>query len=415
MRYFRVYGLILFILIPFISTKSQDIQEDIKYIVFMRAPEREFNQHHPYTINIAGFKEIIKHFDSLPQSQVKPGIGFIFSYLKSNINTVKLDLQRFLAMSKVTNTPVLVKFDGEQWWQNRPDLWNWWDPRLPGYNPDNFKNVEWSGWEPEYALKIAWRNWGRQIRVLPPPNLMSPAYRQACHKAMDELMPVVMNWYKSLPEDKKYLFIGLNVGWESSIGINSYYYPNGNDLLDEPEVDDPKKTHVLEDVLSRGYVQIGYAAVKTVGLRSKGDITEDDLFEVVRRHLEDVSKYAYDFGFPRDKIFSHGVGNRNGEKLYDAAVNDYSCPGWSEYWYADDPSKDKGIVRNLKRSDAPYWAAVEWLLPGPHEKDRWKDAFEKNLYYPKCKFLCVYNWEGIRNSNEVIDAAREVVLEHQFN
>ena len=57
-----------------------------------------------------------------------------------------------------------------------------------------------------------------------------------------------------------------------------------------------------------------------------------------------------------EKIFTHGVGHEFGEKLYDAAVNKYSCPGWSGYWYAADPAKDKGMMRNLKRSDAPHWA-----------------------------------------------------------
>ena len=43
--------------------------------------------------------------------------------------------------------------------------------------------VEESPVAPE-SVKIGWRNWGRQLRVLPMPNLMSPAYRQACHKEM---------------------------------------------------------------------------------------------------------------------------------------------------------------------------------------------------------------------------------------
>lgn len=405
---FAIFGALCSVL----CAQDSNSQDDIKYLAFMRTPEDVFNQHHPETINVAGFNEITRHFADLPNSKVKPGIGFIFSYLKTDIDTVQVDLKRFLSLSLKTNTPVLVKLDGEQWWQNRPDLWNWWDPELPGYDPNNRNNVEWRWWEPEYAIKIAWRNWGRQLRVLPPPNLMSPAYRNACHEAMDQLMPIVLDWYKALPEDKKYLFIGLNLGWESSIGMNAYYYPNGNDLIDVPEIDDVHKPYIHEDVLSRGYVQIGYASVKTAGIRTSGDINESDIVKVSQMHVEDLCKRAYDFGFPRKKIFSHGVGNPKGEKLYDVALNKYSCPGWSTYDRPDMPESNIGINRCLDISDANQWAATEWLLLAPHEKALWKTAFEKTLNYRNCKYLCVFNWELIRKSPEVIEAAREVIKEN---
>jgi hypothetical protein len=405
------YGLLLAGLWA-VSARCPAASADVSYLVFNRAPEQGFDQQHPYTINSAGFREVMRPFEGLPASRIRPGLSFVFSYFKSDIETVKLALERFLAAAEQTDTPVLVKFDGEQWWQNRPDLWNWWDPLMPGYNPDNRHNVEWRWWGPEYALKICWRNWGRRLRVLPRPNLMSPAYRRACHEAMDGLMPVVMDWYQALPDAKKDLFIGLNVGWESAMGINGYYLPNGNDLVDEPPILDPAVGYVHDDVLSRGFVQIGYASVHSAALRSAGDITEDDLVEVARRHLEDLCKYAHDFGFPREKLFSHGVGNQKGEKLYEAALNRYSCPGWSNYYDADDPAANIGINRGIDLSDAPYWAAVEWLLLSPdgtNDQHRWHRAMKKTLDYRNCKLVCVYNWESIRDSREVIEAARQVI------
>ena len=342
------------------------------------------------------------------------GMGKIFSYLRYGKVEVENSLRELLEHSVKTDTPVLIKFDGENWWDGRPDLWNWWDPAAPGYNPGNKNNVEWTGWDPDCALKIAWRNWGRQIRIAPPPNLMSPAYRRACEEGMDGLMPIVMEWWKGLPEDKKHLFIGINVGWESSIGLNAYYYPNGNELLDKPEEDDPPFKPVPKDVLSRGKTQIGYASIRTAGIRTKGDIAEDDLYEVVRRHLEWLSRYVYDFGFPREKIFTHGTGDY-GEKLFDAAVNPYSCPGWSNYRYADDPGASEGMVRGRKLSDARYWATAEWLLQKPREKEIWLEAFERNLSYPDCKWLGVYNWRNIKDSPGVIQAARELVVRHRVD
>jgi hypothetical protein len=381
--------------------------DQLKYLVFNSSPDLSSAEQ-----ACQSFEKINSNFKGIPVANIKIGVSTIFSYFTVEPAVIKQRLQNFLSAASKTNMPVLVKLDGEQWWDNRPDLWNWWDPNKPGYNPDNRNNVEWTGWGNEYAMKIAWRNWGKQLRVLPPPNLMSTIYRRATHQGMSELMPIVMEWYKSLPEDKKYLFIGINVGWETSICYNAYYYPNGNDYLGKPEKDDPQSGGVRTDVLSRGLVQTGYAALTTAKIRTKGDITEDDLYEVCRRHLEDLSKYAYEFGFPRAKIFTHGVGNENGEKLYDAAVNSYSCPGWSGYWYADDPSKDKGMMRNVARTDAPHWAIVEYLLLKSYsEKESWQNAFEKTLNCSGCKFLCVYNWEGINTKDSnVIEAARQAII-----
>ena len=361
----------------------------------------------------ASMAAIMEHFADLPQDgDVLVGLSAIFSYLNQDPAIVRDRLRHFLAAASATNTPVLIKLDGEQWWGGRPDLWNWWDPERPGYDPENRHNVEWTGWGPEHAMKIAWRNWGRQLRVLPPPNLMSPAYREATREGMDALLAAIMEWSKELPEDKRRLFVGINVGWETSIGYNAYYYPDGNAYLDRPESEDPTEGFDRRDTLARSLIQTGYAAVTSADLRTSGSLTEADLVEVCRRHLADLARHAHGFGFSRDRIFTHGVGNEWGETLYDAARNEWSCPGWSSYWYADDPERDTGIMRNLPHNDAPYWAVAEYLLLRPYsEQDRWQSAFEKTLGYPGCRFLSVYNWEGIHGPEDsrVIEAARRAV------
>ena len=92
------------------------------------------------------------------------------------------------------STPVLVQIDTEHWWEARPDLWNWWDPARPGLRPGQSRErgMDRAG-RPTHAIKIAWRNWGQQIRVLPPPNLASPRYTAACREEIRRLVPVVMD------------------------------------------------------------------------------------------------------------------------------------------------------------------------------------------------------------------------------
>jgi hypothetical protein len=288
-------------------------------------------------------------------------------------------------------------------------LWNWWDPALPGYAPTNRWNVEWAGWSPEQALKLAWRDWGRQIRVRPPPNLMSPAYRRACHAEMARLIPRVLKWWRGLPAERRDLWVGIKLGWESSLGVNAWYYPDGNRLLERPAREDPTTGLDVDRLPDRGVAPIGYAAVKTAGLRTTGRLTEADLAEVVRRHLTDLCREAARLGVPRERLFTHAGGWHEDERLYAAALNPFSCPGWSFYRHAGDPRRDSGVQAALRQSDAPYWGAVEWLFPGPPTREAWRQALENTLADPRCRLVTIFNWDRIRHQKAALQAIRDVV------
>lgn len=381
-----------------------------QFVLVNRTPGSGGGPGRPTPISVEGFQEVKHAVPDVPGAGIRIGIGYIFSYLQAKDDASLLaSLRNVLQLADQTDTPVLIQIDGEQWWRARPDLWNWWDPSRPGFDPANRENVEWSGWTPEQALKIAWRNWGKQLRVLPPPNLMSPRYRQVCHEKMAMMIPVVLDWWKALPAAQKDLLVGIKVGWESSIGVNAWYYPEGNALVARPADEDPTGGIKGEMPPARGVAPIGYAAVKTAGLRKAGELTEADLAEVARRHLEDLSREAARLGVPRDRLFTHGAGWKEEELLYRAAVNQFSCPGWSFYRHAADPRQDSGVQAALKGSDAPWWAATEWLLPGPREVGLWRQALGNTLADRKCRYLCIYNWEGIRDSEPVLEAIRQTI------
>jgi hypothetical protein len=359
------------------------------------------------------FKQIAQNITQQTNTSVHVGIGAIFSYLRYPPEKVRADLEEFLRLAESHNIPIVIQLDGESWWEARPDLWNWWDASKPGFNPTNRLNVEWSGWQPEDAIRIAWRNWGQVLRVLPPPNLMSPSYRNACHVEMEKLVPVVLEWWRGLPEEKRWLLIGLKVGWESSIGVNAWYFPDGNKLADLPTTNDPTNKLKGSEVPSRGMATLGYAAVKTSGIRAEGEITEADLAEVVRLHLEDLSRVAAKLGLPREKLFTHVGGWKEGELLYSAATNQFSCPGWSFYRHANDPRADTGVQSVLAASDAPGWAAVEWLYRGKNDVEGWTQALENAFADSRCRFVCIYNWENVRENKIAMEAIRQVTLRSQ--
>lgn len=355
------------------------------------------------------FNEVATVFGKTTDREIAVGVGFIISYFRMSSEEATQQLKRYLSLSEQYDLPVVVQLDGEQWWSNRPDLWNWWDKDKPGYNPANRRNVEWTGWTPDSAVKIGWRNWGRQLRVLPMPNLMSPDYREACHREMKQLVPIVLNWWQDLPENKKYLLVGIKLGWESAIGVNNWYYPNGNSYLDKPESEDPTYGLVNDSIPSRGVESIGYAAVSTLGLATSGELKEQDLTRVIRLHLEDLCQLSSELGVPKDRLFTHAGGWSQGETLYSAAVNKFSCPGWSFYTHAPNPVNDRTAMQALAQSDAPHWGAVEWLYMGENTQEKWSSAIQNTLSVNNLKYMCIYNWRGIKDNEHAISAIKQIV------
>lgn len=345
-----------------------------------------------------------------PQSnkRIAVGLGVIISLLKVSPDSYVSNLNSQLALSVKYDLPILIKLDAEIWWQYRSDLWNWWDTSISGYNVNNKNNVEWYDWTPDAALKIAWLNWGQQIRTLPPPNLMSNAYISAWKTEITNAVTIIKSWADGLPTDKKFLFGGIVLGWESSIGVSNFYYPNGNDYLNQSPANDPTYGRTIDVLPSRGVQTIGYAAVKTAGIASSGILTQEMQTEVVRRHLEDQCKTVNELGIPRTQIFTHCGGWAVGETLYQAAINNYSCPGWSFYSYASDPTKDLTAMAALAKSDAPYWGAVEWLLQGNNKTQAdWVSALNNSIAN-KSRLVCIYNWGQIYSNSAALEAIKSI-------
>jgi predicted alpha-1,2-mannosidase len=388
---------VLFIVCLYVSTTVAKGQTSVHYIVLNGVPDTE-----------TGFAQIASTFGKASGREIPVGIGFIISVLDATPEETSNRLHNYLTLSEKYDIPVLVQLDAEQWWRNRPDLWNWWDKDKPGYNPENRNNVEWTSWTPDSAVKIGWRNWGSQIRVLPMPNLMSPAYRAAAREGLRNLMPIVVQWYNQLPEDKRYLLIGMKLGWESAIGVNNWYYPNGNSYLDKPVKNDPTYGLNTDQLPGRGVTAIGYAAVKTAKIAQSGKLTEKMQAEVVRRHLDDWCKMASDLGMPRNRLFTHVGSWTKGENHYYAALNKYSCPGWSFYKHAPNPKQDVTAMDALKKSDAPYWAATEWLFMGESTYRNWVSSLRKTIEEANARYVCIYNWNGIKSKTGAIEAIQEV-------
>ena len=119
-------------------------QEEPKYLLFWRAPEQV-----PALIKTIGNRGDGRHV---------LGFGVPCSTFEQE-KSVPGQIRLVFATAVKNNMAVMLHFDFHVSWQNRPDLWNWFDPKKPGYNPANKQNVEWFGWDGPPA-KARYLNWG---------------------------------------------------------------------------------------------------------------------------------------------------------------------------------------------------------------------------------------------------------------
>jgi hypothetical protein len=83
----------------------------------------------------------------------------------ANVSVMLESLDALLALALNNDLPLSLSIDATQWWQFRPDLWNWYNSSAPGYDAANVANVEWAGPTVADATSISWRNWGYVRRV----------------------------------------------------------------------------------------------------------------------------------------------------------------------------------------------------------------------------------------------------------
>src|SRR3989344_2161723 len=156
----------------------------------------------------------------------------------SQASVYAIKMRRILDIAEETNLPVFVPLNGFQWWDELPELYNWWDPDgsntdpkffsrqdnpedfkrrfIAGYNPDNKWNVEWQ--DAQTPMKLNYRNWGGGgFRLAPPPNLVGnpkveKSYRSVQEQRLRAITSEIAKKYKEWKsEGKEHLFIGLSI------------------------------------------------------------------------------------------------------------------------------------------------------------------------------------------------------------
>eukprot|EP00756_Hemistasia_phaeocysticola_P048570 Hpha_TRINITY_DN22987_c0_g1::TRINITY_DN22987_c0_g1_i1::g.154027::m.154027 len=294
-------------------------------------------------------------------------------------------IKTFLNAATLTNTTVEVTLDPNQFWYNTA-LWNWYDPKQPGYNPNNTHNVEWTGPGPEYAMKIAWRDWGSQFRMpTPQPNLCSPSFLEVVRGVVNTTVGALRQWYDAATPTQQSLLTGVKLGEEIDVGANYYFYEGGNAIYDKSPTnasDDPTHGPDWSKGVWGGLSPQGFAMRASRGLTNTTkppDGTEigDGVKEYVTQ-LADAVQGAWPS--PPPGLFGVHLGH-TGEGLvpWDAAMVTPFVPAYSFYPPGvgfSVPAGLKDALRSYETKGGPPGLVVgEWFCFACKNAAEWERAF----------------------------------------
>ena len=82
-------------------------------------------------------------------------LGYQFNVLSGPSGPKLAALDSILELSAANDLPILITVDAFEFWGGHPELWNFWNASLAGYDPSNAVNVEWTGPSPANATQLS--------------------------------------------------------------------------------------------------------------------------------------------------------------------------------------------------------------------------------------------------------------------
>ncbi len=323
----------------------------------------------------------------------------------SDHSVYAIKMRRILELAEELDFPVYVPLNGYQWWDQLPELYNWWDadgtrtdPKffsrqknpeefkarfIAGYDPDNQENVEWQS--ERTPMKLGYRNWGGGgFRLAPPPNLLSQKFQKVQQDRLRVILAEITKkqaeWEK---EQKSYLFVGVSIGTE--ISLNASVTP-----ADE-------------------FKPYGFKAIQTLKAQMPtGQMTDDQVrTEALRQYLETTSQFVNRSGIPKEQIYTHVYGEADPKDSHyapyaESAFNLYSNPGSSFYGHKDDPLASAQWRAMLTKYGNPDWGAIEYSDT--------PTAAGLSRTIAAAKLVDIYNWDSVQNSKSSIQAIQSALL-----
>ena len=356
----KIYACLFVIFLSFTNVNAANFSDNTKLIIVH--PHEEFDSPpNDYA------QDMIKEF-GYGNSKFRLGFGVhISTFNHSEAEAIKR-LRAAFDQAKKNDLPLFIHVDNEWFIGGRPDIWNWFDPKLPGYNPDNKYNVEWTGWD--QPIKEYYLNWGRAIR-LDHPRLCfgSPKVRNEIQRRAQDIGAELRTWLAQVGPSKKYLFAGIDPGWET--GILNYSKSAG--------------------IPAEGRVNMGFCSLHHRGFSASkppADM-EKELQKAVYDFIQFESQVYSKEGLSKDQIFTHVVGFEGTPNApvsqrspLDTAFNSFSTPGFSLYPGAFDFNAVKSSIGN-----SPFA-----IMEAPPNQS--VDDYKSWINFPNLKLIVLYSWSA---------------------
>ena len=325
-----------------------------------------------------------------------------------------IKMRRILELAEEQNLPVFIPLNGFQWWDELPELYNWWDPDgthtpesffvrqktkdfrerfIRGYNPENRWNVDWQNFTTPMQLNV--RNWGGGgFRLAPPPNILrhtrSPlTYRQVQEKRLTVILAVLAKklavWEKTGREE---LFAGISLGTEISL----------NASVTTSDEFKPYGYRAVQDLLCPTTTPTCGATTNffaTTITQARQDALQSYLF--------DLSLLTRAAGLPKQRVYTHVWADIYStsprfEKYGETAFTPFSRGGISLYGSATNPFALPQWLEAMRTQYYPAWGAVEYSTDKVY--GNWSQGMENTLNsaISPAKVVVIYNLREHRNT-----------------
>ncbi len=299
------------------------------------------------------------------------GVGGGIPIWVSDDSKISQEIKVRFDIAKQTNTAAHFLVDDHIGWSERPDLWNWYDPRKRGYNPDNKKNVEWYDWEGTPNKRRYLTPEGTPSQT-PHMCYNSPAIEKEISRIISQVVgPALRKEIDQLKrENKEYLFGGITVGAEA--GFDDYSVVSR--LSQIPRDANPEQmamakmlrqavTLMDEDKAPHG--KLGYCSLTNAGY-SKANPPADvnqALAGINRKFIEFWDKQFVDAGISCFKLYTHVAAappqDDNNNAPIDIVFNPYARPGWTTYPLGTLANGFRPLYEELAKHGNPAWGGVE--------------------------------------------------------
>lgn len=327
-----------------------------------------------------------------------------------------IQARRIMEIAEEEDLPVFMPLNGVQWWDEQPELWNYWDKDgnqtpdcknddysscgfkklrdpsyrkrfIAGYKPDNKYNVDWKDWE--NPMGFSTRNWGGgDVLVAPSPNIIGKDFSRI-NKArfsviLQEISKQIERWQS---QKKSYLFAGIAIGTEVTL----------NGAIEQGDAN---------------FKPFGYRAIQDMFCPKDNAIcgldkgwSTDELHEmrvkILNNYFTDMARLAAAQGLPKQRIYSHVWSEaEEGESKYTdaigASITLFSRPGMSLYGKAENPMGFDLLKNTIVSNGYISWAAPEFS-PLIKEASNWQKALSNTLNNPveSAKLIDIYNERDI--------------------